>query len=122
MTSDILLAIWNTTAAFVIPFVAFGIGVYISEAMGLNTVESRKHIYLMALPTGLLTVGILLSGSTVNITAANGLPKVHHGHMQSFGIYAVFCGTLMFYGTAVPQLFESFRKRFQTPPGGGDDN
>ncbi len=113
MDPAILLAIWNTFAAFVLPFIAFGMGVYISDVIGLNSEESRKHVYLMALPVGLLTVGVLLSGTTVKVMAENGLPQVHHGHMQSFGIYLVFCGTIMFYGTLVPQLFKSYRDRIQ---------
>lgn len=115
MTLDtaILMAIWNMIAAFFIPFLAFAIGVWISDVIGLNESESRKNVFLMALPVGMLTVGILLSGTTVRVMSEAGLPEVHHGHMQSFGIYLVFCGTIMFYGTLVPQLFRSFRDRFQ---------
>ncbi|MDR6264228.1 MULTISPECIES: hypothetical protein [Rhodobacterales] len=113
MDPVILLSLWNSFAAFILPFMAFAAGVYISDVIGLNSEESRKNIYLMAMPVGMLTVGILLSGTTVKVMSEGGLPQVHYGHMQSFGIYLVFCGTIMFYGTLVPQLFKSYRDRFK---------
>lgn len=99
--------------AFVVPFIAFGAGVFISDVIGLNAKESRRNVYLMALPVGLLTVGVLLQGTTVHVPDQNGFMTVRYGHLQGVGLYLVFCGTIMFYGTLVPQLFRSFRAKIE---------
>ena len=113
MDQAVVFAVWNAFLVFVVPFMAFAVGVFISDVVGLNEGESRRNVYLMALPVGLLTVGILLQGTTVRIDLDAGLTLVRYGHMQGVGLYLVFCGTIMFYGTLVPQLFRSFRERLR---------
>jgi hypothetical protein len=103
---EIFNALWGATQTYLFPFLSFATGVYISDVLGLNEGQARKQVYLMALPVGLLTVGILLTGTSVTVDG-----DVKHGHTQNLGVLMVFCGTIMFYGTLVPQLFKMNRKQ-----------
>lgn len=79
------------------PFIAFGLGVVLSVHLGLNGNVRAKHVYLMSIPVGLLTTGNILSISEYNF-------------MDSLGKFCLFAGTMMFYGTLVPQLFDQARR------------
>lgn len=60
----------------------------------------------MSIPVGLITTGVLLSSAGVLVEGV-----VQYGHTDSVGQYMTFCGTIMFYGTTVPELFVAFRAR-----------
>ena len=72
----------------------------------------RTHLYLVSIPVTLVTVGILLSTVTVSVPVdgASGTTREYCcGHTKSIGGFGLFLGTLMFYGTAAPDLFVSRR-------------
>ena len=103
-------ASWYYIVTFLGPLVAFFVGVVISDWMKLYAALERKHIYLMSLPVGLVTVGILVSGASVVVNNTT-----MYGYTESFPAYITFFGTIMFYGTLVPEMFEVFRKKIRPP-------
>ena len=95
-----------------VPFVAFFFGVFISIKLKLNGELRGWHVFLMSIPVGLLTIGTLLLSSTVEINGPNiGESITKYGHMNSEAQFFVFIGTVMLYGTLVPQLFNQTRRR-----------
>ncbi len=91
--------------ALITPFLAFFVGVFISIKLELNGQSKHSHVVLMSIPVGLLTIGNLLMATNVN---------GQYGFMGSAGQYLIFIGTVMLYGTLVPQLFESARSRISS--------
>ena len=77
---------------------------------------TKKQIYLMAIPVGLIAVSMLLMGVTVSVEnqTQSGVVK-HYGHTESIPEYFLFLGTVMFVGTLVPEMFNVYRERFKHP-------
>lgn len=83
-----------------VPFIAFGSGVCISVYLELNGNVRGKHVFLMSVPVSLLTVGNTLAISDYN-------------YMNSLPNFSIFLGTMILYGTLVPQLFDQIRGRIR---------
>jgi hypothetical protein len=95
---------------YVAPFMCFAIGVFISIELGLNGDLSGKHTMLMAIPVGVLTVGnLLMTMSFMDVDPHTNSQVIKFGHIQSVGQFLVFSGTVILYGTLVPQLFNQVR-------------
>ena len=92
--------------ANILPFAAFFIGVIIADCAHLISKTERKIVWLLSVPTGLVTTGMLMSSASISTEGV-----VHYGYMASVPKYAIFFGIVMFYGTAVPELFAAFRAR-----------
>ena len=82
------------------------LGVLIADLVGLYSNLQRTHMWLISLPTGLLTTGLLILSATTTVDG-----DTYHGYRDSFAEYVIFCAIIMFYGTAAPELFASFRAR-----------
>ena len=91
-----------------VPFAAFFFGVTIAHISGLYPKLERKFIWITSVPTALIITGMLISSAS---TELNGI--TYHGYMDSLAKYFIFIGTIIFYGTAAPELFSSFRGRFK---------
>ena len=91
-----------------IPFVVFYFGVTIADKFGLYPKLERKYIWIMSVPAGLVTTGMLISSASIEL---NGI--TYYGYMDSLDKYFVFIGAIMFYGTAAPELFAAFRGRIK---------
>ena len=102
------------------PFAAFALGVWISIHLRLNNTLSARAVWLMAIPVALLTVGNFVQITYIEIPVQQNTTyqEVTPGYtyMGSYGNFLLFTGTLIFYGTAVPKLFEGFRERFIVAP------
>ena len=85
-----------------VPFLSFWFGVYISIRLGLHGSMSRKVVFLMSVPVGIVTVGNFF-------VIAN--PGDFLDGYTKFGSFLVLLGTLMFYGTLVPQMFAQMRRQ-----------
>ena len=94
------------------PFLAFFFGVYISIRIGLNEETPGGHIWLMSFPVGLVAIGTLLTTTAVTVESS-GVDQVYFGHMTSIQQFILFGGTVMFYGTLVPQLFHLNRSKLE---------
>ncbi len=92
--------------ANILPFAAFLIGVIIADCAHLYSKTERKSVWLLSIPTGLVTTGLLMSSASISIEGI-----VQYGYMASIPKYAIFFGIVIFYGTAVPELFVAFRTR-----------
>ena len=90
----------------VVPLFSFFGGVLIADLTGLYENLARRHMWLISIPTGLLTTGLLITSAASTVEE-----KVYHGYTGSFAEYVVFCAIIVFYGTAAPELFASFRAR-----------
>ena len=88
------------------PFGAFALGVFIADRAGLYSHMTRRTLYLTAVPTGLLFPAFLAGSAVVIIEGT-----VHYGYMQHWTKLVMFCGTLMVYGSASPELFAAIRAR-----------
>ena len=60
----------------------------------------------MSVPAGLLTTGILISSASIQLSGVT-----YFGYMVSPAKYLIIIGTIMFYGTAAPELFAAIRGR-----------
>ena len=79
------------------------------------------HLYVMSIPVILVTVGILLSSVTVSVQVdgASGTTREYCcGHTKSVPGFGIFLGTLIFYGTVVPDIFTKRRAASVPDPGG----
>lgn len=88
----------------IIPLMAFFAGVLIADRVQLYAELGRTHMWLLSIPTGLLSVGMLISSAAATVDGVS-----YHGYMESFADYIMFCAIIMFYGTAAPELFASLR-------------
>ena len=96
------------------PFLAFAFGVFISIQLSLNGDLSTRHVVLMSIPVGILTIGNLLMIITVQINNRDsGEIVIKYGHINSVGQFLGFIGSVILYGTLVPQLFDQVRRRIQ---------
>ena len=103
-----------TAIALGSPFLSFFAGVGIADAVGLYTHMKRRVVYLTAIPTAIVITGMLTGGAVVMI---EGSP--YYGYMQHFHKFLLFCGTVMFYGIASPELFSAIKSRMDgSRPGG----
>ena len=106
----------NWVVAHISPFLAFALGVWISVHMRLGSL-APKTVWLMAIPVGLLTIGNFMNITYVDTPAISQntpYPETadpQFTYMKTPGNFLVFVGTLVFYGTAVPKLFDSYRQR-----------
>ena len=104
MEPDFLL---DFVVSNILPFAAFFIGVFIADYTGLYRDLKRGNIWLISVPTGLLTTGILILSATVKVDETT----ILYGYNDSFHEYVIFFAVVMFYGTAAPELFASYRAR-----------
>ena len=111
------LLVWSILTKVLIygaPFVAFFSGVLISDRLKLNGDLSRMHVWLMSVPVSFITIGNMLM--IVRFETKSGNPEtinIEYGYMNSLPNFLVFIGTLIFYGTLVPQLFNQIRGRIR---------
>ena len=98
--------IWDIFIVNILPFGAFFGGVLIADRIGLYGNLTRVHMWLLSIPTGLLTTGMLITSASTTLGAST-----HHAYTDSVAKYAMFCAIIMFYGTAAPELYASFRAR-----------
>ena len=111
---ELLFYFANWLFIYMSPFAAFAAGVFISVHLKLNTGISTRAVWLMTLPVALLTIGNFMQITYIATTITNAAyPEIasEFTYMKSVPNYCVFTGTLMFYGTAVPKLFEGLRAR-----------
>ncbi len=106
--STILSTIMLNFQAYGIPFISFIFGVVICDQLKLHNIESRKNLFLMAVPVSLITVGLLASSTQVEVPQ-DGEIGLKFGHLKDFGQYLIFNGVVMFYGTLVPRFFSRYR-------------
>ena len=102
----------NAVLTFGAPFAAFALGVLISIKVGLNEETPVSHIWWMALPVCFVLIGTLLTTTAVSVEIA-GARQSYYGHMATFPQFILFNGTIVFYGTLVPQLFHLNRSKLQ---------
>ena len=111
-------ALW-ALLAYGTPFFAFVIGVLIATHLRLFDDLSTTYIWLLAIPVGFVTISSLLMVTTVRIRDPGiNATTIAYGHMTSVGAFLLFIGTLVLYGTLVPQLFNQVRtliRRGQQP-------
>lgn len=88
----------------IVPLFAFFAGVLIADRVRLYVDLGRTHMWILSIPTGLLSVGMLISSAAATVDGVS-----YHGYMESFADYIMFCAIIMFYGTAAPELFASLR-------------
>lgn len=101
----------------VAPFLAFFCGVAIADVIDLHSDIPRLTVWLMSIPTGMVSTGLLMVSASVSIPndgAGENGAIVLYGYMESIPKYAVFVGLLMFYGTATPELFQAIRNRIRS--------
>lgn len=123
-TWGILINAMRWIAVFILPFVSFFFGVLISIRLDLNRDVPAKIIWLMAVPVGLITIGnMLLMMSVESEVVIEGvlLAEKQYGHASSLPQYFVFTGTIILYGTLVPQLFAQARARLRDSPRSDED-
>lgn len=106
-----------------VPFFAFFCGVGIADAIDLYSGIPRKTVWLMSVPTGLVSTGLLMISASVAVSnggAGENGPLIVYGYMESVPKYSVFVGVLMFYGTATPELFQALRNKIRSDLPGND--
>ena len=102
----------HPVVAFGVPYVACFFGTFIADMPSLYPDVKRPHLYLMSVPVTLVTVGVLLSATTVSVPvdSPSGTTREYCcGHTQSIPGFGLFVGTMMFYGTLAPDLFAKRR-------------
>ena len=106
--------ILHSVAAVFGPYVAFGFGVALADWLTLYPNLRREQISLRAIPVGLVAVSTMLMGVTVSVehTAESAVEK-YYGHTESIPEYLLFTGTIMFFGTLVPDIFDVLRTRLR---------
>ena len=102
-----------------VPLLFFFFGVIIGERAGLYRPITPLVIYITSIPTGVLIVG-LLAGSASTVTNEGFIKYVYFEQSHKL---MTFCGAMMFYGIAAPELFVAILNRirnnvpkFPTPP------
>lgn len=88
------------------PIFAYIVGVEIAVRIKLYGDLKREHVYLMALPVGLIQVGILIW--LLDVIWDNEV--IYYDYTQPIVQYLTVCGFAMFYGTIVPEMFAFYRK------------
>lgn len=122
MEPSIWTGVLSWSLIHVTPFAAFALGVYISIRLNLTGDLSTEHVVLMSIPVGILTIGNLLMIITVQVNDPDsGETLIRYGHMNSVGQFLVFIGTVILYGTLVPQLFDQVRRQIQKKVTGGGE-
>ena len=109
------------------PFAAFALGVWISIRI-IHTEIAPQTIWLMAIPVALITIGNFMQMTYIDVPIPDHAGfrerESTYTYMQNYGTFLVFAGTLVLYGTAVPQLFNRIRLRvvgsLQPSANGGD--
>ena len=97
---------WYIALTFVCPILSFFVGVIVADSVGLYGSIKRRTMYLTAIPTGIVVTGMLMSGASVTLDGV-----ANYGYMQTMPKYMMFCGTIMFYGVASPELFGAIKSR-----------
>jgi len=111
---------WDNAGTWILiytwPFLAFALGVAVSIVLNLNGQVSPKHAICMAIPVAFFTIGNLLTAmSFVVVDPVTSTEIQQYGHLKSPGHFLVFIGTVMLYGTLVPQLFNQIRAKVSAP-------
>lgn len=122
---DIPSHLQNLFWVYVVPLLAFIAGTEIFLQLGFHRPDnlSRKQVYLMSIPVGLVLVGWLLMSASVSTTEFVGgqgilgdlgecQTTIRYGFIESYERYSIFLGILVFYGTLTPELFHMIRDRF----------
>ena len=102
----------HPVVAFGVPYAAGFFGTFIADMLSLYPDVKRPHLYLMSVPVTLVTVGVLLSATTVSVPVDSPSGTIREyccGHTQSIPGFGLFVGTMMFYGTLAPDLFAKRR-------------
>ena len=102
----------HPVVAFGVPYAACLFGTFIADMLSLYPGVKRLHLYLMSVPVTLVTVGILLSATTVSVPVDSPPGTIREyccGHTQSIPGFGLFVGTMIFYGTLAPDLFAKRR-------------
>ena len=102
----------HPAVAYGVPYLACFFGTFIADMLSLYPGVKRLHLYLMSVPVTLVTVGVLLSATTVSVPVAGPSGTIREyccGHTQSIPGFGLFVGTMMFYGTLAPDLFAKRR-------------
>ena len=104
-------------AAVAGPYLAYAVGVGLADRLWLYPALSREQIYLSSIPVGLVAVSTMIMGVTVSVehTTESAVQK-YYGHTESIPEYLLFLGTIMFFGTLVPDMFDLLRARFAAQP------
>ena len=92
-------------------YIAFFVGVCLADWLALYPNLKRAQIYLRAIPVGLVVVSTMLMAATATHVTESGTEK-YYGHTDSIPEYLLFMGTVMFFGTLVPDTFDVLRNRF----------
>ena len=104
-------------AASFAPYLAYAFGVWMAGQLKLYPRLRNYEMYLMAIPVGLIAVSGLLVSTTVTVLPGNacqcaaGTPETVYGHFESLPNGLLFLGTMMIFGTLVPDLFQTIRAR-----------
>jgi hypothetical protein len=106
-TSD---AVINSFLAYGLPFLCFLFGVQLAVELKLIETYSRRQVWLISIPVGLVVMGVLFASHSVTI---EGVDMVYQevGYMSSVPQYLLFTGLSIFYGTAAPTLFGDIRRK-----------
>ena len=89
-------------------FTAFFVGVYLATKLRLYEDVKILHLWLMSIPTGLLLTGLMISSSIAKVPGSGDYIA---GYQDHIGKYVTFYALLIFYGTAVPDLFSRVRQK-----------
>lgn len=105
--------------AYLVPFIAFLFGVLICDQLRLHSLRKRLHLWLIALPVALFTVGMMVSSTKVK-SAQNDVITYQYAHVTEFDQYLMFLGIAIFLGTMAPTTFDRLRDKLnKTGPGLG---
>lgn len=110
------MEVLHSVLAILGPYIAFGFGVFLADRLALYPGMKRWMIYLTAIPVGFVTVSTMLMGVTVTVsvehTTGSAVEK-YYGHTESIPEYLLFMGTIIFFGTLAPEIFDLLRTRFR---------
>lgn len=112
MEKTFFLSMLFWLGAYIAPFVMFFSGVGIGIKAKLHGSMNPRVIWMTALPVALLTIGNLLSATTYMASDPDGSGSFRsYGYLDSVHQALIFYGTVMFYGTMSPQIFQKIRER-----------
>ncbi len=105
---------WQPIVAIGSPFLSFFAGVWLTDRIGLYSHIPRRILYLIAIPIGIVLPAQFAQSAAVTIDSV-----IYYGYMQQVFKFAMFMGTVMLCGMAVPDLFVAIMSRILGPRGGG---
>ena len=114
----------NVVAIYLLPLAAFALGAEIFVQLDLHAASglTRRQVYMMSIPVGLVLCGWLLTTSSISTTqlvdsqvlpggriGSQQITLIKYGFTESIERYFIFIGVLIFYGTLTPELFVTIR-------------